>query len=121
MNPPQSRPAVDVEVTTRGAVSQAAPGYARAKVGAVLGRIHEPVLGVRVKLTQEAHHAIVRPSVAQVVVDLDGRPVRAQVAAATMQEAVDLFVFFTDAATGRGNVLYHRYDGHYGLVTPTAA
>ncbi|MGW2372631.1 sigma 54 modulation/S30EA ribosomal C-terminal domain-containing protein [Kitasatospora sp. NPDC001683] len=28
------------------------------------------------------------------------------------------FVFFTDAATGRGNVLYHRYDGHYGLITP---
>lgn len=28
------------------------------------------------------------------------------------------FVFFTDAATERGNVLYHRYDGHYGLITP---
>ncbi|MEE1786696.1 HPF/RaiA family ribosome-associated protein [Streptomyces sp. SP17BM10] len=257
MNPPQSPPAVDVEITTRGAVSSAAPDYARAKVRAVLGRIHEPVLAVRVKLTQEAHHAIVRPSVAQAVVDLDGRPVRAHVAAATMQEAVDLlqdrllarldrarqrhhpishgvrvgpgredhrpqhvprppqerrivrrksyglrrespltavldleamdhafhlftdaatgfdavvhrdehdgthriasagvlaapvpglgvstdavpeltvaqaadrlgltgapFVFFTDTATGRGNVLYHRYDGHYGLITPAEA
>ncbi len=28
------------------------------------------------------------------------------------------FVFFADAATGRGNVLYHRYDGHYGLISP---
>lgn len=28
------------------------------------------------------------------------------------------FVFFSDAETGRGCVLYHRYDGHYGLVTP---
>lgn len=28
------------------------------------------------------------------------------------------FVFFLDAATGRGNVLYHRYDGHYGLISP---
>jgi ribosome-associated translation inhibitor RaiA len=28
------------------------------------------------------------------------------------------FVFFADAETGRGNVIYHRYDGHYGLVTP---
>jgi ribosome-associated translation inhibitor RaiA len=28
------------------------------------------------------------------------------------------FVFFRDPATGRGNVLYHRYDGHYGLITP---
>ncbi|MFD5462165.1 sigma 54 modulation/S30EA ribosomal C-terminal domain-containing protein [Kitasatospora sp. NPDC127059] len=30
------------------------------------------------------------------------------------------FVFFADESTGRGNVLYHRYDGHYGLITPAA-
>jgi hypothetical protein len=29
-----------------------------------------------------------------------------------------LFLFFADADTGRGMVLYHRYDGHYGLITP---
>ena len=28
------------------------------------------------------------------------------------------FMFFSDQATGRGNVIYHRYDGHYGLITP---
>ncbi|WP_371494669.1 sigma 54 modulation/S30EA ribosomal C-terminal domain-containing protein [Kitasatospora sp. NBC_00374] len=28
------------------------------------------------------------------------------------------FVFFADEVTRRGNVLYHRYDGHYGLITP---
>lgn len=28
------------------------------------------------------------------------------------------FLYFTDAATGRGTVLYLRYDGHYGLVAP---
>ncbi|MEV7237968.1 sigma 54 modulation/S30EA ribosomal C-terminal domain-containing protein [Streptomyces sp. NPDC051020] len=28
------------------------------------------------------------------------------------------FVFFADDSTGRGNVLYHRYDGHYGLIVP---
>lgn len=28
------------------------------------------------------------------------------------------FVFFANAATGRGNVVYRRYDGHYGLITP---
>ncbi|MGD9705942.1 MAG: sigma 54 modulation/S30EA ribosomal C-terminal domain-containing protein [Acidimicrobiia bacterium] len=28
------------------------------------------------------------------------------------------FVFFANEATGRGNVIYHRYDGHYGLVAP---
>jgi hypothetical protein len=29
------------------------------------------------------------------------------------------FLFFVDDSAGRGNVLYHRYDGHYGLITPT--
>ncbi len=28
------------------------------------------------------------------------------------------FVFFADESTGRGGALYHRYDGHYGLITP---
>ena len=28
------------------------------------------------------------------------------------------FVFFIDYRTGRGNVVYRRYDGHYGLVAP---
>lgn len=28
------------------------------------------------------------------------------------------FLFFTDASTGRGAVLYLRYDGHYGLIQP---
>jgi hypothetical protein len=28
------------------------------------------------------------------------------------------FVFLADADTGRGNVVYRRYDGHYGLITP---
>jgi len=28
------------------------------------------------------------------------------------------FLFFVDAQTGRGNLIYHRYDGDYGLITP---
>ncbi|HUI02521.1 MAG TPA: sigma 54 modulation/S30EA ribosomal C-terminal domain-containing protein [Acidimicrobiales bacterium] len=27
-------------------------------------------------------------------------------------------VFFAEAATGRGTVVYRRYDGHYGVITP---
>ena len=30
------------------------------------------------------------------------------------------FVFFVDAGTERGSVLYHRYDGHYGMISPAA-
>jgi ribosome-associated translation inhibitor RaiA len=257
MNRLQTRPATDIVVETRGDVSLAAPDYARAKLAAALERLDEPILAVRVKLTQEANHAVAKPSLAQTTVNVNGRPVRAHVAAATMAEAVDLlqdrlaarlarlhhrdrnrhrapvswsdgtrhqhrpqrrardaeerrivrhksyslarqtawaavfelevmdydfhlftdaangcdsvvhhdgsgggyrlataggprpqstpglcvstlavprlevaeavarldlggrpFVFFTDASTGRGNVLYHRYDGHYGLITP---
>jgi hypothetical protein len=38
------------------------------------------------------------------------------------QQALEIgglpFVFFVDRATDRGAVLYHRYDGHYGLIVP---
>jgi hypothetical protein len=44
----------------------------------------------------------------------------------SLDEAVDRltmtgwpFVFFRDTATDRGAVVYHRYDGHYGLIQPT--
>ena len=30
------------------------------------------------------------------------------------------FVFYLDPETGRGRVLYIRYDGHYGLITAAA-
>ncbi|MET9617652.1 ribosome hibernation promotion factor [Kitasatospora indigofera] len=83
-------PPVAIRLETRGEVSLGAPDYARAKVLAVVERLDEPVLAARVKLTQEANHAIRKPALAQVVIDLDGRPVRAHVAAATMREAVDL-------------------------------
>jgi cold shock CspA family protein/ribosome-associated translation inhibitor RaiA len=46
-------------------------------------------------------------------------------ASLTVPEAIDRldaahepFVFFANAATGQGNVVYRRYDGHYGLITP---
>jgi hypothetical protein len=31
------------------------------------------------------------------------------------------FLFYANAASGRGRLLYHRYDGHYGLVRPAAS
>ncbi|MFC5993466.1 HPF/RaiA family ribosome-associated protein [Pseudonocardia hispaniensis] len=45
----------------------------------------------------------------------------------TVSEAVERlrltglpFLFFVDAEQGRGCVLYHRYDGNYGLIEPRA-
>lgn len=39
--------------------------------------------------------------------------------AADRMEAMGLpFLFFIDSSTGRGRLIYYRYDGHYGLVIP---
>jgi ribosome-associated translation inhibitor RaiA len=81
--------AVDIVVETRGPVSLAAPDYARVKLRAVAARVGEPVLAVRAKLTQETNQAVAQPSRAQATIDLGGRAVRADVHAATVQEAID--------------------------------
>jgi ribosome-associated translation inhibitor RaiA len=41
-------------------------------------------------------------------------------AIAMLEASGEPFVFYRDTASGRGSVLYHRYDGHYGLLaSPT--
>ncbi len=35
-----------------------------------------------------------------------------------MDSGGERLVFFANATTGRGTVLYRRYDGHYGLISP---
>ncbi|OBI21913.1 integrase [Mycobacterium sp. E2327] len=82
-------PAVlDVEVTTHGRLPGAAE-YARKKVGE-LGRFaHAPVLHARVRLTQHGDPAVTRRVVAQANLDVNGRPVRAQVDGVTAAEAID--------------------------------
>jgi len=39
-------------------------------------------------------------------------------AIARLEAARQPFLFFVNAGTGRGNLIYHRYDGHYGLIGP---
>lgn len=54
-------------------------------------------------------------------------PVRVLPAAPTLslpeaEEGLDIaggrWLFFVDDETGRGHIVYHRFDGHYGLITP---
>jgi ribosome-associated translation inhibitor RaiA len=40
------------------------------------------------------------------------------VAIEVLDQAGSPFHFFVNAKSGRGNVLYRRFDGHYGLITP---
>jgi ribosome-associated translation inhibitor RaiA len=40
-------------------------------------------------------------------------------ALAVLDESDGQFEFFVDDASGRGTVVYRRYDGHYGLILPS--
>jgi ribosomal subunit interface protein len=45
-------------------------------------------------------------------------PTRLEDAVAEMNLLDHRFMYFTNAETERGNVIYLRYDGHYGLIEP---
>jgi ribosomal subunit interface protein len=45
-------------------------------------------------------------------------PTMLEDAVAEMNVLHHRFMYFTDAVSGRGNVIYMRYDGHYGLIAP---
>ncbi len=77
-------------IQTRGRVSATTQDYAREKVLALVNHLREPILAARVRLTQMPDPAIGRPALAQATLDVDGRSIRAHVAAATMREAIDL-------------------------------
>ncbi len=53
----------------------------------------------------------------QVLRAADARTLSVDGAREWLDAVGDELVFFVDEATGRGAVLYRRYDGHYGLVT----
>jgi ribosome-associated translation inhibitor RaiA len=82
-------PAVQVSVL-RGEVPPTDVDYARSKVGALLRLAPAPVLDARVSLALEASPDMQRPAVTKAKLDVNGRPVRAHVAAATLPEAIDL-------------------------------
>jgi ribosome-associated translation inhibitor RaiA len=48
------------------------------------------------------------------------QPVDLRTAVREMDELNHRFLFFVNQQTGRGNVIYLRYDGHYGLIEPAA-
>ncbi|GAA2392147.1 dormancy-associated translation inhibitor [Streptomyces glaucosporus] len=91
MKQTQERPVVTgVRVETRGDVPGGAAEYARAKVLKALGRVREPLPEARVGLSQAADPSVPYPAAARVSVDVNGHLVRAQAAADTMAEAIDL-------------------------------
>jgi len=71
-------------------VGPAVKAYARKKVAALAKVAPACTLHARVLLGRVADPAVARPAVAEALLDLDGRPVRAQVSARRLYEAVDL-------------------------------
>jgi len=81
---------VEVGVTTRGEVPEAAKEYATEKIAHVAGLTDKPILFAQVKLTLEPNPARQRPALAEATLDVNGHQVRAHVAADRLEEAVDL-------------------------------
>jgi hypothetical protein len=46
------------------------------------------------------------------------QPIDLRRAVSEMDELSHRFLFFENEQTGRGNVIYLRFDGHYGLIEP---
>ncbi|MVU78455.1 HPF/RaiA family ribosome-associated protein [Nocardia sp. ET3-3] len=106
-------------------VSGAGAEYVREKIGPALAHAPEPILSARVRLTGHRDHAVPKPIVAQANINMEGRPVRVQVSAATTREAVDLLAARLKArferlsrhweavrGGGRGEVRPHEW--HHG-------
>ncbi|NUT36636.1 MAG: hypothetical protein HOV79_26580 [Hamadaea sp.] len=80
----------DVQVVTHGIANPAVIAYARSKIVDLVRYAGEPVLHVRVKLAHAPDPAVHAAFRAQATLDLNGRPIRAEAAAATPTEAIDL-------------------------------
>ena len=82
---------LDLELVFRGRQPRPATiAYARKKILAAARTAPGRVRFGRVKLTLGAHRSIERPARAEVMLDVDGRIVRAQSAARSIEEAIDL-------------------------------
>lgn len=82
--------AAGVVVQARGPVTAAERAYAQEKVGHLAGVAWGPVLYARVDLTAHTDPGREHPAFAKAELDVNGRLVRAHVAARSMYEAIDL-------------------------------
>jgi ribosome-associated translation inhibitor RaiA len=74
--------------------------------------------GYRLAQTQPHPEALARHSVPVTVSEKPAPVLSTDEAIGRMAALAYPFLFYLDGERGRGAVLYHRYDGHYGLVTP---
>jgi len=121
-----------VRVETHGRVPDGSAELAQARVGPLLRAPSEPVLSarvtlavagdpLRVRLGRAARNWAARCGTVPAAGPGEWRhqAIPAHRPAYFPRPAGQPFTFFADAGTGRGNVVYHRYDGHYGLLVPS--
>jgi ribosome-associated translation inhibitor RaiA len=80
----------EVEVVAGKEIPETARARAGRKIAALARYVNEPVLRARVRLSRSHDPAVARPVIAQGNLDVNGRVLRVQVAAATAHEAVEL-------------------------------
>lgn len=79
---------------------------------------HAGATGYRLAQITPSRPAALAPHRVTVTISPQPAPVLRLDEAITRLALTELpFVFFLDAERGRGSVLYHRIDGHYGLIT----
>lgn len=84
--------ATTVETSHKGRVSSTDLETATEKVTSVLDHCREPVRHIELRLERETNPGRERPVLAEVTVDVDGKPVRAHISATSVSEAIDLLV-----------------------------
>ena len=84
---------LSIDVSTHGRVTAGERAYAEQKLSAVAQVVPDPLLHARLRLVMEPDPARERPAVVQGTLDVNGRVVRAHVAAPTMREAIDRFEY----------------------------
>lgn len=60
---------------------------------------------------------LTEPAAAEVEIVAPAPTLSREEAIERLEASNERFVFFVDESTGRGAVIYHRYDGHWGLIT----
>lgn len=85
-----TRMELPVQVTTRGEVGRKSQEYAITKITRSARFAQAPILFARIKLIVERDPARARPAIAQALLDVNGTPVPAHVAAHDLAEAIDL-------------------------------
>ena len=82
----------NVEITSRGAVSEHARTYARDKIHALERYVKAPILGARVVLITERNPRIADRARAEAEIDLQGHLIRACADAETVEAATDAVI-----------------------------